>query len=125
MFKTYSLLAICILVFMAFTLSAQEVNVTGDWEMTFTGRMGERTITINFKQEGEKLIVTMPAMRGEGEVKGEGTVKGNEIEWKITRTTPQGEFTITYKGKVEGDSMSGTFEGPMGRTTDWKATSKK
>lgn len=118
------MLAIFALALFAFSQGAQQVNVTGDWELTFETQRGPTTMNINFKQEGEKLTVTTTGRGGE-EIKAEGTVKGNEIEWKITRTTPQGEFTITYKGKVEGDSMSGTFEGPMGRTTDWKATRKK
>jgi len=104
-------------------MSAQEVNVTGDWEMTFTTPRGdERTRDIHFEQEGEKLTVTMQG-RG-GEVKGEGTVKGNEIEWTITRSTPRREFTMTYTGKIEGDTMSGEVQmGDFG-SGEWKAKKK-
>jgi hypothetical protein len=63
-------------------------------------------------------------MRGGGEVKAEGTIKGNEIEWTITRSIPRGDFTITYKGKVEGNSMSGTVQmGDFG-SREWTAKKK-
>lgn len=123
--KAFPLLAIFALALFAFSQSAQQVNVTGDWELTTTSpRGGERTQTISLKQEGEKLTVTMTGRQGE-EIKAEGTVKGNEIEWSITRSTQRGEFKITYKGKIEGDTMSGQMQmGDFG-TSDWKAARKK
>ncbi len=120
--KKYAILTFCILVLLAVSLSAQEVNVTGDWEMTTTTPRGERTRDVHFEQEGEKLTVTMQGRRGE--VKGEGTLKGNEIEWTITRSTPRGEFTMIYTGKIEGDTMSGEVQmGDFG-SGEWKATKK-
>jgi hypothetical protein len=123
--KAFPLLAIFALALFAFSLSAQQVNVSGDWELTITTPRGERPPqTITLKQEGEKLTVTMTGRQGE-EIKAEGTVKGNEIEWTMTRSTPRGEFTTTYKGKIEGDTMSGQVQmGDFG-TFDWKATKKK
>ena len=102
---------------------AQGADVSGEWDFTLQTPRGERTSTITIVQDGEKITVTMPGFRG-GEVTGEGTVKGNEIEWSITRSTPQGEFTVTYKGTVEGTAMSGTAEmGQMG-TMEWSAKKK-
>jgi hypothetical protein len=124
--KAFPLLAIFALALLAFSQSAQQVNVTGDWEITITSpERGPRPPqTISLKQEGEKLTVTMTGRQGE-EIKAEGTVKGNEIEWSITRTTQRGEIKIAYKGKIEGDTMSGQVQmGDFG-TSDWKATKKK
>lgn len=122
MSKNYSIFTFCILVLLAVYLSAQEVNVTGDWEMTTTTPRGERTRDVHFEQEGEKLTVTMQGRRGE--VTAEGTVKGNEIEWTITRSTPRGEFTMTYTGKIEEDTMSGEVQmGDFG-SGEWKAKKK-
>lgn len=91
--------------------------------MTVTSpQRGDMTWTVHFEQEGEKLTVTMTTQRGE--VKGEGTIKGNEIEWTLTRSTPRGEFTQTFKGKVEGDTMSGEVQmGDFG-SMPWKAKKK-
>jgi len=111
---------------------AAAVNVTGTWTMTAETQRGPRTQDITFNQDGEKLAVSM-MMPGRGgaeptEVKGEGTVKGSDIEFKITRTTQRGEFTTTYKGKIVDDNnMTITQESNMGgqvRTTEWKAVRK-
>lgn len=123
MFKTRSIFALSILFLLAVSLNAQEANVTGDWEMTITTQRGEMTRNMHIEQEGEKITVTMEGMRG-GEMKGEGTIKGNEIEWTVTMETQRGEFSITYKGKVEGDTMSGEAQmGDFG-TMEWKAKKK-
>ena len=124
MIKTKSLIALCALVLMVIPMSALQANVAGDWEMTTEGRRGPRTTTIHIEQDGEKITVTMPGMRGGDEIKAEGTVKGNDIEWSVTRSTQRGEFTMTYKGKVEGDTMSGEMQmGDFG-SMEWKAKKK-
>ncbi len=118
-------LASCILLLasLALIVQAQGTDVSGEWDFTMKTPRGERTSVIKFVQEDEKITVTMQGLRG-GEVTGEGTVRGNEIEWSVTRSTPQGDFTVTYKGKVEGDTMSGTAElGQMG-TMEWTAKKK-
>ena len=123
MAKIYSIFTFFILVLLAISLSSQEVNVTGDWEMTLTTPRGERTRDIHFEQEGEKLTVTWQSMRGE-EVTAEGTVKGNEIEWSVSRSTPRGKFTATYIGKIEGDTMSGEVRMGDRGPFEWKAKRK-
>jgi hypothetical protein len=120
--KMYSLLSVLALVLMPLLLTAQDVNVTGDWEMTTQSPRGERTRTIHIEQEGENITVTMQGRGGE-EITAEGTVKGNKIEWSMTRSTPRGDFTITYTGTVEGDTMSG--EAQMGDFGSMEWTAKK
>ncbi len=122
MSKNYYIFTFCILVLLAISLSAQVVNVTGYWEMTITTPRGERTLDINFKQEGEKLTVTMQSRRGE--VTAEGTVKGTEIEWTMTRSTPRGEFTMTYTGKIEGDTMPDKVQMGGFGSSEWKTKRK-
>jgi len=122
MSKNYSIFTFCSLVLLAVSLNAQEVNVTGDWEVTITSPRGDRTQDVRFEQEGEKLTVTMQG-RG-GEVTAEGTVKGNDIEWTITRSTQRGEFTMTYTGKIEGDTMSGEVQRGGRGPFEWKAKKK-
>jgi hypothetical protein len=119
--KMYSVIALFSLLLVPILLSAQDINVTGDWEMTTQSPRGERTSDVHFEQEGEKLTVTMQLM-GE-EATAEGTVKGNKIEWSVTRSTERREFTISYKGTVEGDTMSG--EAQMGDRGAMEWTAKK
>jgi hypothetical protein len=111
---------------------AMAADITGTWEMTTVSQRGERKQDITFKQTGEKLEVSM-MMPGRGgaeptEIKGEGTVKGNDVEWKITRTTQRGEFTTAYKGTiVDATHMKGTQAMNMGgqdMTQDWTAVKK-
>ena len=102
-------------------LNAQDVSVTGDWEMTTQSPRGERASDIHFDQDGEKLTVTMQMMSEE--VTAEGTVKGNKIEWEVTRSTQRGDMTISYSGTVEGDTMSG--EAQMGDFGSMEWTAKK
>jgi hypothetical protein len=115
--------SLLVLASLALFIQAQGTDVSGEWDFTMKTPRGERTSVIKFVQEGEKITVTMQGFRG-GEVTGEGTIKGNEIEWAVTRSTQRGEFTVTYKGTVEGDLMSGTAEmGQMG-TMEWTAKKK-
>lgn len=102
--------------------AAQEMDVSGDWELSAEMRGREITQNVHFEQDGEKLSVTMEGRMGE--VTGEGTLSGNKIEWSITRSTQRGEFTITYTGTVEGDTMSGEAQmGDFG-TMEWTAKKK-
>lgn len=120
--KMFSVFVVFSFLLISVLWAAQDVNVTGDWEMTTQSPRGERTSDVHFEQDGEKLTVTMQMMNQE--VTAEGSVKGNVIEWSMTRDTPRGEFTIAYKGTVEGDTMSGEAQmGDFG-TMEWTAKKK-
>jgi hypothetical protein len=120
MTKTYLTLAFALVFLLIGLAGAYDGDVTGDWEMTMVTPRAERTSTVHFEQDGEKITVTMEGRQG-GEIIGEGTIKGNEIEWTISRSTPRGDMTMSYKGTVDGDSMSGTVElGDFG-SFDWTA----
>ncbi len=125
MTKTKAFITLLAMALLVVPMSALQVNVAGDWEMTSQGRQGPRTSTLNIQQDGEKITVTMPGMRGGGEIKAEGTIKGNELQWTITRPGRGGEeFTITYKATVEGDTMKGTVQmGDFG-SREWTAKKK-
>jgi hypothetical protein len=115
--------ALGLIVLFAFTLSAQDVNVTGEWELTSQSPRGERTSAIKFVQEGEKLTVTMEGFQG-SETTGEGTIKGNKIEWTISRSTPRGDMVSTYTGTVEGDTMKGEVSRGQRGSSEWTAKKK-
>jgi hypothetical protein len=121
--KNILLLGIMVFSLMTLGFSFQNVDVSGNWELTMQTQRGEFTQNVHFDQEGESLTVTMEG-RGGREFTGEGTLKGNDIEWTITRSTPRGEFTSTYTGVVEGDSMSGTVEMGQFGSIEWTAVKK-
>ncbi len=122
MAKTKFIFALSLLFFLALSLNALDVDVSGEWELTMQTRRGERTMDFRFEQEGEKITLTWTGRRGE--MKAEGTIKGNEIEWSFTRETPRGDFTMTYKGKVEGDTMTGTMQMGERGSAEWTAKKK-
>ena len=109
---------------LALVSPAQTADVNGDWELTVQSQRGPIVWSVNFAQNGEKLAVTMVGPKGK-EFKGEGTIKGDEIQWSITRTSPQGDqITVVYKGKVEGVTMSGQADMGGRATVDWSAKKK-
>lgn len=122
MSKFFSGFVFLILALFIVSLSAQDVNVSGDWELTMETPRGEVTQEVHFEQDGKNLTVTMTGPRGEAE--GEGTINGNEIEWSIIRSTDRGEFTMTFTGTVEGNEMSGEVQlGDFG-SREWTAKKK-
>jgi hypothetical protein len=107
------------------TMAAWAVDVSGTWEFSRPGRNGEmRTNDITIVQDGNKIKVTMPSFRPEGEpMVGEGTIEGNAIQWKIVMQSPRGEMTMEYKGTVDGATMKGTTK-MMDRDIEWTAKKK-
>lgn len=120
MSKIYSVFTFLIFVLLSLSLSAQEVDVSGDWELTMETPQGEITMEVHFDQDGENLTVTITEPRGE--IEGDGTISGNEIEWTVTRSTPSGEMTMTYTGTVDGETMSGEVQIGNFGSAQWKAT---
>jgi len=111
------------------SLAVAAADVTGDWVFTMTTQRGEMKSDMTLTQTGEKLNVVMKRTGRDGnvmETKGEGTVKGSDIEWTIVRTGRDGqEMKVLYKGKiVDANTITGTTEmGQMG-SVEWKATRK-
>jgi len=124
MFRTIRLLTSVLIVLASVSLAGaqKKIDVSGDWDMITSTPRGDMTTTLKFVQADEKLEVTM--VSDFGEAKGEGTLKGNDIEWKVTMQTPNGDFTISYTGKVEGNTMSGEAQAGDFGTMAWKATKK-
>jgi hypothetical protein len=120
--KLISVYAFFFLMMTPLLLTAQEVDISGDWELTSEMRGREITQNLKIVQDGEKITVTMEGRMGEQT--GEGTIKGNKVEWSITMNTQRGDFTITYTGTVEGDTMTGEAQmGDFG-AREWTAKKK-
>lgn len=120
MFKIKAAIVLLITALLSVFMIAQEVDVTGDWQMTVETPRGEMASEVHFDQDGENLTVTMVGPGGD-EITGEGSVEGNEIEWTVTRSTPRGEMTMTYTGIVEGDTMSGEVKMGNFGSARWEA----
>jgi hypothetical protein len=87
--------------------------VDGNWNLTMTTPMGERSATLNLKTEGGTLTGTQGAEGNTAEIF-DGTVDGDDLAWKVSITNPM-PLTLAFTGKVSGNSMSGEMGiGPMG-----------
>lgn len=103
--------------------SEEEIaDVAGKWQLTMQTPRGERTMALNFEQDGANLSGMLEGPRGATELKGK--VKGNEVTFTITRKTPRGERELKYRGTLKGDTLKGKVD--MGRREmDWSATRSK
>jgi len=59
------------------------------------------------------------------EMKGEGTLKQNDVEWTMVISAPMGEFVLVFKGKVDGETMSGEVQAGDFGSSPWSAKKKK
>jgi hypothetical protein len=99
-------------------------DVAGIWLLTMQGPQGEMTMEATFTQDKEAIKVSMMSPMGT-EMKGEGTIKGQELQWTMAISTPQGDFSLGFKAKLDGDSMTGEVQmGDFGTST-FSAKKKK
>jgi hypothetical protein len=105
-------------------LGAAVVDISGVWEMTLQTPQGDRTMDATVTQEKEIIKVAMTGPQGI-EMKGEGTIKENDVEWTMVVSAQMGEFVLAFKGKVDGETMSGEVQmGDFG-AAPWSAKKKK
>jgi hypothetical protein len=89
----------------ASSASSTVPNLSGNWQMSWTGRNGnQRQVSMQLKQDGKKLSGTFEAPRGSVPVK--GTCNGNQVSFTVKLPKRQASFT----GTADGDKMSGTTE---------------
>jgi hypothetical protein len=109
----------------ALVFGAAAVDISGVWEMTTTQTpQGDMTADATFVQDKETIKVSMTGPQGM-EMKGEGTVKGQDVEWTVTISGGMGEFVLVYKGKVDGETMSGEVQAGDFGSFPWTAKKKK
>jgi len=87
--------------------------VDGNWTLTMSTPMGERSATLSLKSAGSTLSGTQGAEGNTAEIF-DGTVNGDDVAWKVSITSPM-PLTLAFTGKVAGDDISGEMGiGPMG-----------
>ena len=121
--KTSSILAVAAVLALTLPVLAQApapqktADVSGVWLVTMQTPQGEMTQEATFTQDKEALKVSMTSPMGT-DMKGEGTIKGQDLQWTLTVSTPNGDFALGFKAKVDGDSMSGDIQmGDFGSST--------
>jgi len=106
------------------TARAADKTATGDWKWEFKRQNGEALeITMNLKQEGEKLTGTIKRGDFSTEIK-DGKIKDGDLSFETVIERDGNSFTIKYKGKQTGDTIKGKIEFERDGQTqsrDWEA----
>ena len=132
--STLLTLAGCAALMLSVVAQAEEkkADPVGTWTWTQPGRQGgaDRTNTLVFKKEGDKLVGTLsaPGRGGQAtEVKVDDVkVMGDDLSFSVARETQAGKITSKYNGKISGDSIKGKVEidrgdGNAAASRDWEA----
>jgi hypothetical protein len=100
---------------LSITGGAQEVDVTGDWEITIESPQGVRVIPITFAQEGATVTGTTEMRMGAVEIQ-DGKIEGTTLTFKIVMSRGERTMEQAFTATVAGDTMEGTMEmaGGMG-----------
>ena len=99
--------------------SAQTVDVTGKWDVTFNTQQGQLPASLTIAKEGDKLTGTLSSQQGDVPVSAEVKDKGVTIYAAIQ--TNNGSLNIVMTGTVDGDSMRGSVDFGGRGTADWSA----
>jgi hypothetical protein len=125
-----TLLAAACLTFLFTGATAHAADANGTWTWSFSRGGQEIELSLELKQEGEKLTGTLTLPFGGGvelDIE-DGTFKNDEVSFKTVFERNGNSFETKYKGKVEGDTIKGTTERERNgevRTRDWEATREK
>ena len=101
------------------TVSAQTVDVTGKWDVTFNTQQGQLPASLTIAKEGDKLTGTLSSQQGDVPVTAE--VKDKGVTFYAAIQTNNGSMNIVMTGTVDGDSMKGSVDFGGRGTADWAA----
>lgn len=88
--------------------AAQEVDVTGTWNMTVESQQGTSNPTVTLEQDGQELTGHYSSQTlGEADVT--GTVNGSEVTFSFDAEAGGQSIPVSYTATVEGDTMSGSL----------------
>jgi imidazolonepropionase-like amidohydrolase len=82
---------------------------TGTWTITATFAEGDRTITLNLRQEGEQLRGGIQGALGSGEINN-GSLSGGELRFTVPVTLGQTSEEATFTGTLTGNVMRGSVQ---------------
>ena len=117
--KTTLALFAAIAIALITTVSAQTVDVTGKWDVTFNTQQGQLPASLTIAKEGDKLTGTLSSQQGDVPVTAEVKDKGVTVYAAIQ--TNNGALNIVMTGTVDGDSMKGSVDFGGRGTADWAA----
>ncbi len=109
----FAFLTACLLGVFSLTAAAQDVDVTGNWEITFESPRGVRVIPITFAPEGT-TVTGSAEMRGSAVEIQDGKIEGNTLTVRIVMSFVERTMEQFYTATVTGDTMEGKISMPAG-----------
>lgn len=108
-------LVACALGLFAVGAAAQDIDVTGDWELTSESPRGTQTIALTLAQEGSTVTGSAEMRMGAVEVS-EGIIEGDKLTFKLVMSFGERSMEQLFEATVSGDTMEGTItrSGGMG-----------
>lgn len=92
---------------------AAETNAnaaSGTWTITATFAEGERTITLNLQQEGERLRGSIQGSLGSGEIGSGSLGAGGDLRFTVPVTLGSTSEEATFAGTLTGNVMRGSVQ---------------
>lgn len=105
------------------TTTAENVDVAGTWDATFTAQQGPIPGQLVFKKEGAKIVGTVSSQVGTSPLEAE--VKGKTVTVRFNITRDQGPLAIQLDGTVDGDTIKGSIGAGGQVAGTWVATKSK
>jgi hypothetical protein len=93
----------------AFLLAAQS-SIDGKWEAKLQTQVGEQTVRMTLKTEGEKLTGTLSTGQGAEMPFEDGRIAADTLTFKQSVDMGGTNMTFTYTGKVKNDQIVFTRE---------------
>lgn len=82
---------------------------SGVWTLTATFAEGDRTITLNLRQEGEQLRGGIQGALGSADINN-GSLSGGELRFSVPVTLGQTSEEATFTGTLTGNIMRGSVQ---------------
>jgi hypothetical protein len=111
-------LAVLAVLMVAGPVGAQDVDITGSWELKVVTDPPRPSAPMLLKKDGQKIVGTISAPQGEMPL--EATVKGSDVAIAFTAPTQNGPLALRLTGTADRETMKGTMD-LNGRAVEWSA----
>jgi hypothetical protein len=106
-------LAAVALVIPAAPAAAQDVDVSGTWELSWETPRGAQTVTVVFAQDGMNVTGTAQMRMGEAPVKN-GMLHGDQLTFVLEFGRGDRTFSQSFAATVKEGTMEGKITTPRG-----------
>ena len=100
-------------------VSAQAVDVTGRWDVSFNTQQGQLPASLSISKEGDKLVGMLSSQQGDTPISAE--VKDKAVTIYANLQTNSGGLQIVMSGTVSGETMGGSVDFGGRGTAEWSA----